>query len=178
MGSQTMRHFTTTDDNLVSRPKLQDRYTFTGRKRVNEVLKSEESEVVGQVLTVCGWARTIRHAGKGTFSFLEINDGSTVENVQVIIDQNVHGFEELKQEGVGTSFKITGTLVKSPKKGQKYELVLNDNDEHNFKIFGSSPQSDYPLAKKKHSLEYLRDIQHLRPRSNTIGVVSRIRNTI
>ena len=109
---------------------------------------------------------------------MEINDGSSLANVQVVIDQTIKGFDQLKNEGVGSSFKITGQLVKSPKEGQFYELLWNDNKNHSFTIFGSSPQGDYPLAKKRHSLEYLRDIQHLRPRTNTIGVVTRIRNTI
>lgn len=135
-------------------------------------------DLVGKTVTVCGWARTIRYGGKGSFGFLEVNDGSSFGSLQVVIDQHVHGFEALKQEGVGTSLQITGTIVESPKQGQKYELMVNDNDKHSFKVFGSSSQGDYPLAKKRHSLEYLRDIQHLRPRTNTIGAVTRIRNSI
>lgn len=139
---------------------------------------SSDSKYLNTNVTVCGWARTIRYGDKGAISFLEINDGSDFEGLQVVIDSNIQGFELLKNQGVGTSFRITGQLVESPKKGQKYELVLNNNQEHSFEIYGSSVQADYPLAKKKHSLEYLRDIQHLRPRTNTIGAVTRIRNSI
>ncbi|CAI2366434.1 unnamed protein product [Moneuplotes crassus] len=153
-------------------------YSYTGRIRVKEVLNSQREDYLNKTITICGWTRTIRYGGKGAFSFLEINDGSCFKNLQVVIDKSINNFDQLKSEGVGTSFKITGTLVESPKKGQKYELSLRNNEDHSFKILGSSPQGEYPLAKKRHTLEYLRGIQHLRPRTNTIGAVTRIRNSI
>lgn len=98
--------------------------------------------------------------------------------MQIVIDKDIHGFDTLKSEGVGTSLTLTGKLVVSPKDPEKFEISLNDRESHKFSILGSCEQSTYPLAKKKHSLEYLREIQHLRPRTNLISTITRIRSLL
>ena len=120
----------------------------------------------------------MREAGKGAFYFVGLNDGSHIGTLQVVVDKGIEGFEQLTTEGIGTSFQFVGTLIESPAKGQKYELSVNDNEKHSMKIFGGCPQGEYPLQGKNHTKEYLRDIMHLRPRTNLMGVVSRIRNSL
>lgn len=152
--------------------------SYGGRKRIAALYADDSDTLRDTEIRVCGWAKTLRSAGKGAFYFCELYDGSCIGTLQVVIDQEISGYEALSTEGVGTSFQFIGTLIESPKDGQKYELVVKDNDKHSFKIFGSCPQGEYPLSKKKHSKEYLREIMHLRPRTNLIGVVSRIRNSL
>ncbi len=87
-------------------------------------------------------------------------------------------FAEVSKATVGTSFKIKGKLIKSPAKGQLFELQVCHADTHACKIIGDCPGDSYPLAKKKHSVEFLRDIAHLRPRTKLISAVTRIRNNL
>ena len=125
----------------------------------------------GQEVTVNGWIRTERDS-KG-ISFLEINDGSTIKNLQVIIEENFPDYESIvKHAHTGCSVSVTGNLIPSPAKGQKVELKASA-----IKIIGESPP-DYVLQKKRHSFEYLREIAHLRPRTNTFGAVARIRSAM
>ncbi len=130
------------------------------------ILKNIQPSQLGQILTVCGWIRTVRE--QKNFTFIEINDGSTLSNLQVIAEQ-----EEAKQLTTGTSVRIEGTLVESPGHKQKWELKA-----HTIHIFGTCPAEDYPLQKKRHSFEFLRTIAHLRPRTNTQGAVLRVRNAL
>jgi len=125
----------------------------------------------GQEVTVNGWIRTERQS-KG-ISFLEINDGSTIKNLQVIIEENFPDYESIvKHAHTGCSVSVTGNLIPSPAKGQKVELKASA-----IKIIGESPP-DYVLQKKRHSFEFLREIAHLRPRTNTFGAVARIRSAM
>ena len=97
----------------------------------------------------------------------------------MVITKEVEGYEEIAKANVGTSLKIKGTLIKSPAKGQAFELQVSRPDRGHFaKVVGSCDPGKYPLAKKKHTNEYLREIAHLRPRTNTIGAVTRIRNNL
>jgi asparaginyl-tRNA synthetase len=152
--------------------------SYGGRLRIATFHSDEAAKYVNTEVRVCGWAKTLRSAGKGAFYFVILNDGSSIGNLQVVVDGAIEGFEQLSKEGVGTSFQFIGTLLESPKQGQKYELQVKDNTKHSMKIFGSCPQGDYPLAKKEHTKEYLREIMHLRPRTNLISVVARIRNSL
>ncbi|MBN2713314.1 MAG: asparagine--tRNA ligase [Planctomycetes bacterium] len=122
----------------------------------------------GEVI-VQGWLRTARHS-KGV-SFLELSDGSCFGTVQIVCDPGLNNYEsQIKQLHTGCAVRCTGELVDSPGKGQKYEIQARA-----IEIFGDAGE-DYPLQKKRHSLEYLRTIAHLRPRTNTIGAVWRVRN--
>lgn len=127
---------------------------------------------VGSEVTVKGWVRTVRN--QKTFSFIEVNDGSTLSNFQVIAEPNLPHYNTLTEDlSTGVSVAITGVLVESPAKGQDLELHAKKID-----IIGKCDPEEYPLQKKRHSFEFLRTIAHLRPRTNTIGAVSRLRNTL
>ena len=124
----------------------------------------------GKVVTVQGWVRTRREAKE--FSFLEINDGSCMANVQVVVPQTLANYSEICKITTGSSVEIEGTVVRSPGKEQLYEIQAQKVE-----IFGITPP-DYPLQKKRHSLEFLREIAHLRPRTNTIAAVARVRSSL
>ena len=128
-------------------------------------IKDITTAAIGKTLTVCGWIRTVRE--QKTFAFIELNDGSTLSNFQVIAEQIPQGLS------TGASVAITGTLIESQGHKQKWELKAEK-----IEIFGTCPSEDYPLQKKRHSFEFLRTIAHLRPRTNTQGAVLRVRNAL
>jgi len=123
--------------------------------------------------SVClkGWVRTKRES-RG-FSFLEVNDGSCLKNIQVIVDASVPSYCELEKVSTGVSVCITGNLVESPGSGQKFEIQASE-----FEIYGMADPTSFPLQKKRHSNEYLRTIAHLRPRTNLFGSVFRVRSEL
>jgi len=136
------------------------------RTPVVEILKNTESP---GAVTVMGWVRTKRDSK--AFSFLEINDGSCLSNLQVVADATIPGYEEgVIPARTGASVAITGVVVASQGKGQKWELQAET-----VTLLGAA-EEDYPLQKKGHSMEFLRSIAHLRPRSNLFGAVFRIRS--
>jgi asparaginyl-tRNA synthetase len=127
------------------------------------------SGVVGARARVCGWLRSARHS-KGV-SFFDLSDGSCLAGLQVVVDPSLANYEsELKALGTGAAIVVTGELVASPAQGQRVELRAES-----ILVVGGAP-GEYPLQKKRHSFEYLRTIAHLRPRTNTIGAVWRVRN--
>ncbi|MGQ4807045.1 Asparagine--tRNA ligase [Candidatus Entotheonellaceae bacterium PAL068K] len=136
------------------------------RTRVLDALNSDAA--VDEIL-VKGWVRTRRDA-KG-FSFLEVNDGSCLTNLQVIVDtaSSTHG--PLQQVTTGAAVEVHGALVDSPGKGQKWELHATG-----LRILGTADPEIYPMQKKRHSDEFLRTIAHLRPRTNKYGAVFRVRS--
>ena len=137
------------------------------RTKIASLLHSDSS--AGQVL-VKGWVRTRRDSK--TFSFMELNDGSCLKNLQVIVEDTAGNYEQIKTLGTGSAVSVTGKLVESPGKGQKWELRAESVE-----IVGDSPES-YPLQKKRHSDEFLRSIAHLRPRTNKYGAAFRIRSEL
>jgi len=154
-----------------------------GRVQVSKILLTPDGglSLVGRKVSVCGWVKTKREALKGQLIFVEINDGSCVGSLQVVIDAGVKGFKEAKeQSGTGASMKCSGELVPSAGSKddpRKVELQIKGAD-HEVKVFGGVDAKDYPLAKKHHSMEFLRSIAHLRPRSNFIGAVARVRSAL
>ncbi|MFH0974889.1 MAG: asparagine--tRNA ligase [Spirochaetota bacterium] len=138
------------------------------RSRIVDLLKSDTS---GFDVLVKGWVRTKR-VSKG-LCFVEINDGSCLRNIQVVADENTPGYALFADLTTGTSVAITGRLIDSPAKGQKYELQAID-----IQIYGKADAETFPLQKKGHSFEFLREIAHLRPRTNTFGAVFRMRNAL
>lgn len=92
--------------------------------------------------------------------------------------KGVQGFEDSLKANVGTSLTFKGTLIKSPAKGQLFELQLSQPDKHSVTVVGKCDAGKYPLSKKRHTVEFLRDIAHLRPRTNLIGAVTRVRNNL
>jgi asparaginyl-tRNA synthetase len=121
-------------------------------------------------LTVQGWVRTVRR-GKGV-AFVALNDGSCIDSLQIVVDPDKPGCEAVADVGTGASLQVRGELVASPAKGQSWEMQASD-----IVLVGAS-DGDYPLQKKRHSLEYLRTIAHLRPRANTFGAVFRMRSAL
>ena len=128
---------------------------------------------VGEQVDVRGWVRTKRESKQG-FAFVELNDGSSMANLQVIVDQSVPGYEQfLKQLTTGASIRVVGELKTSPAKGQAVEVHARE-----LTIYGTADAEKYPLQKKGHSFEFLREIAHLRPRTNTFGAIARVRNAL
>jgi asparaginyl-tRNA synthetase len=136
----------------------------------NSIDKILATGAVGATITVKGWIRSKRES-KG-FAFVDVNDGSCMANIQVVIAQTVEDYaNQIKRLSTGASVEFQGNLVESPAKGQRVELQATA-----LEIFGESDPETYPLQKKRHSFEFLREIGHLRPRTNTLGAVFRVRN--
>lgn len=123
-------------------------------------------------VVVKGWVRTKRESK--TFSFLELNDGSTIRNLQIVADAGMPGYDEvIRKISTGACIAATGLLVASQGKGQSVELQAES-----LEVYGTADPETYPLQKKGHSLEFLREIAHLRVRTNTFGAVYRLRNAM
>lgn len=137
------------------------------RTLIKKALASTEAK---EGITIKGWVRTRRDA-KG-FSFLELNDGSCLTGLQVIIDAGTPGYADILRFTTGSSAVVTGNLVPSPAAGQKWELRATAVE-----LVGEA-EASYPLQKKGHSLEFLRTIAHLRPRSNLFGAIFRTRSRL
>ncbi|AFY43544.1 asparagine--tRNA ligase [Nostoc sp. PCC 7107] len=136
-------------------------------RRIAEILRSGQPD---ESLVVQGWVRTKRDL-KG-FAFIEVNDGSSLANLQVVIHQDLPDFEAiLKKLNTGASVEVNGVLVASQGKGQRIELKAEA-----VKVYGEADPETYPLQKKRHSFEFLRTIGHLRSRTNSFGAVFRVRN--
>ena len=135
------------------------------RSKVVDIVNSESTQV--EVL-VKGWVRTFR-----SNRFIALNDGSSINNLQCVVDFENTDEGTLKRITTGAAVSLKGQLVESQGKGQKVELIVN-----NIEILGDSDPDKYPLQPKRHSLEYLREIAHLRPRTNLFGAVMRVRHTL
>lgn len=157
-------------DEKRAEEKHDERKSTMKRTRILQALQMEE---YGKTVLIKGWVRTKRDA-KGGFSFIELNDGSTIDNIQVVADQNLENYQtEVLKITTGCSLDVEGELVASPGKGQKNEVRAT-----RLKVYGWADPDQYPLQKKHHSFEFLRQIAHLRPRTNTFGAVARVRSTM
>jgi len=136
------------------------------RTKISDLLQQENFD---EVVSVKGWVRTRR--GNKKVSFIALNDGSTINNIQVVADIEKFGEEFLKPITTGACIHITGILVESQGQGQKNEILANE-----IEIYGMADPLTYPLQKKGHTLEFLREIAYLRPRTNTFGAIFRIRH--
>src|SRR5215211_7007956 len=136
------------------------------RTRINDALNSQAP--MGQIL-VKGWVRTRRDA-KGV-SFLEINDGSSLNNLQAVIAESALADGSLTGVSTGAAVEVEGALVESPGKGQRWEVQATQ-----VRLVGAADPDTYPLQKKRHTDEFLRSIAHLRPRTNKYGALFRIRS--
>jgi len=139
------------------------------RTKIVDILASDV--FLSQQINVRGWVRTRR--GNKHISFIALNDGSTIKNLQIVVDIATFGDEFLKPISTGACVSVTGLLVASQGQGQTVELQASD-----IEIYGSADAETYPLQKKGHSLEFLREIAHLRPRTNTFSAVLRIRHAM
>lgn len=136
------------------------------RNRIKELL--ERDSAGGRVL-VQGWVKTRRSSG--AVSFIQINDGSTLRDLQVVVEQSSPAYAQVESLSTGCSISVEGELVESLGKGQKYEVHAGT-----LEVLGLADPDVYPLQKKRHTLEFLREIAHLRPRTNTFGAMARVRN--
>ena len=125
----------------------------------------------GVELTVMGWIRAIRPQKQRTF--IHLNDGSTIQKLQVVAEPSLPNYEEISRLGVGSAVAVRGQWQESAGRGQSHELVAAE-----IQILGPADPERYPLQPKRHSFEFLREIAHLRPRTNTFGAVFRIRNEL
>ncbi len=137
--------------------------------RIKEIMQSNPSD---QAITARGWVKTKRDSKN--VCFLEVTDGSTMKGLQIIIDKSGDISEQaLAEAATGAAVSCEGILVESPAKGQNVEMQATG-----LTIVGTVPAENYPLQKKRHSYEFLREIAHLRPRTNTFGAVARVRNAM
>ncbi|MEZ6061139.1 MAG: asparagine--tRNA ligase [Planctomycetaceae bacterium] len=138
--------------------------------RINALFLAAQPE---SSVTVKGWVRS-RRDSKGGFSFIELNDGSCMGNLQIVVDASVPGYEDtIRRVTTGASIAVDGTVKESPGKGQRIELHATT-----LTVLGEADAAEFPLQKKGHSFEFLREIAHLRPRTNTFGAIARVRNRI
>ena len=134
-----------------------------------KALFADPAAYAGQQITVAGWARTIR--ASNAFGFIELNDGSYFTNLQIVFEDSIlENYREIARQNVGCAFVIHGEFVLTPDAKQPFELKART-----IEIEGAST-ADFPLQKKKHSMEFLRSIAHLRPRANTFNAVFRVRS--
>ena len=140
------------------------------RLTVAETFKQHDA-LVGKKVDVKGWVRTRR--GNKNVQFVALNDGSTINNLQIVFDLSRFSEDQLRAVTTGSSIHVQGTLVESQGKGQNVEVQADE-----LEIYGTADPAEYPLQKKGHSLEFLREIAHLRPRTNTFGAVLRIRHAL
>ena len=138
------------------------------RTAIIDALKSTN---FGNEIKVCGWVRSRR--GNKNISFIALNDGSTIKNIQIVVDLQQFDEEQLKPVTTGSCICAVGTLVESQGAGQAVEIQLTE-----LEVYGTADPEKYPLQKKGLSMEYLRTIAHLRPRTNTFGAVFRIRHNM
>lgn len=140
---------------------------MTISSRIIDILRKGKAQ---EKIKIQGWVRTKRELKE--FTFIEVSDGSSLANLQVVLNQNLPDYETIiKRLNTGSSLTVEGILIESPAKGQRVEL-----NAHLVEIFGDCDPETYPLQKKRHSFEFLRTIGHLRGRTNTIGAVMRVRN--
>lgn len=140
------------------------------RQLIKNVLRAERFDAE---ITVAGWVRT-RRDSKGGFSFIELNDGSCFSNLQIVAGNDLENYEsEIRKLHPGASVQVTGQLVESRGKGQAVEVQAT-----RIKVLGFCEPTEYPLGKQRVSFERLRELAHLRPRTNTFGAVARVRNAL
>ncbi len=148
--------------------KTQKINTMQRREKIRELLKTGD---IGREVEVKGWVRTKR--GNNKIAFIAMNDGSVIHNIQVVADIANFDAEVIKSISTGACLRVTGVLAESMGKGQSVEIQAKE-----IEVYGLADSSTYPLQKKGHSLEFLRSIAHLRPRTNTFGAVFRIRHAL
>ena len=139
------------------------------KERIKIILITEKH--FDSEISVSGWVRTKRQSKN--VSFISLNDGSTINSLQVVLDMNDFDLKLVDEINSGTSLSVSGKLVKSEGKNQAFELIAS-----NLKILGKSDPDEYPIQPKRHSFEFLREVAHLRPRTNTFSSIFRIRHSI
>jgi len=136
-------------------------------------VKSVLQAQAGTEVEISGWVKS-RRSSRGGFSFITMNDGSCFADLQVVADQALPNYDEIVELGAGCAVVVAGTVAESPGKGQDREIQASAVHI----VGGVEDPETYPIAKKRHTFEYLRTVAHLRPRTNTFGAIARVRNTI
>ena len=141
------------------------------RTRIKELLDAETPDDAPNPVTVSGWVKTVRSSGG--VAFVQINDGSSLADLQIVVDANCPDYPLVDHLTTGCSLTAAGALRESPGRGQRYEVAAGS-----LTLLGGADPEEYPLQKKRHTLEFLRELGHLRPRTNTFGAVARVRNAM
>ena len=141
------------------------------RTRIKDLLSAGSSGDITGPVNVKGWVKTVRSSGG--VAFVQINDGSTLADLQIVVDANCPDYSLVNALTTGCSVSADGSLQDSPGRGQKYEISATG-----LELLGGADPEEYPLQKKRHTLEFLRELAHLRPRTNTFGAVARVRNAM
>ena len=141
------------------------------RRVIKDLLKSVAKDEIGTIINVKGWVRTKR--GNKNVAFIALNDGSIIHNIQIVVDLANFDEELMKKITTGACISVKGKLVESQGQGQNVEIQATE-----IEIYGVADAETYPLQKKGHTLEFLREIAHLRPRTNTFGAIMRIRHAM
>ncbi len=141
------------------------------RIRIAEIFRDWKTIGVGSVVNLKGWVRTKR--GNKNVAFIALNDGSIIHSIQIVVDLASFDDQTIKLITTGSCISVNGTIVESPGQGQAVEIQARE-----IEVYGTADPETYPLQKKGHTLEFLREIAHLRPRTNTFGAVLRIRHAM
>ena len=152
----------------MTTPAATPRPSRRTRTRIKDLLAADAP---GADATVKGWVKTVRSSGG--VAFVHINDGSTLADLQIVVDAAAPDYPLVSRLNTGCSVSATGRLQESPGRGQRYEIAATS-----LELLGAADPEHYPLQKKRHTLEFLREHAHLRPRTNTFGAVARVRNTM
>ena len=139
------------------------------RIEIKQLLSDSTQSLINTTINVKGWVRTKR--GNKNVAFIALNDGSTINNIQIVVDLANFDEDLLRRITTGACISVDGTLVASQGAGQSVEIQATD-----IVLYGEADPNTYPLQKKGHSMEFLREIGHLRPRTNTFGAVLRMRH--
>ena len=141
------------------------------RTRIKDLLSAATVDDAPNPVNVKGWVKTVRSSGG--VAFVQINDGSTLADLQIVVDASCPDYGLVSGLTTGCSVSAYGGLQESPGRGQRYEVVAES-----LELLGGADPEEYPLQKKRHTLEFLRELAHLRPRTNTFGAVARVRNAM
>ena len=141
------------------------------RTRIKDLLSATAVSDAPNPVNVKGWVKTVRSSGG--VAFVQINDGSTLADLQIVVDASCPDYGLVSGLTTGCSVSADGALQESPGRGQRYEIVADT-----LELLGGADPEEYPLQKKRHTLEFLRELAHLRPRTNTFGAVARVRNAM
>ena len=165
------------DGPIVKKMNHVDRM-LSGLLRIETILANPE-KFYDKVDTVGGWVKNFRTGKNSTIIFVALSDGSCQNNLQLVLNNTLPNFEYLLTQNIHACMKIKGKLVKSPAKGQPIEMLVDNAEEHSVEVLGENMDpANYPLGGKFHSVEHLRTILHLRPRTNIIGSMARLRNAL
>jgi len=175
--SQKLSQLSVKSESQKAEESKEPRTKFSNRTHITKLVHAGAEAYIDKEVTVSGWVRNLRVQGGGRFLFVEINDGSSFTGLQILVDKSIEGFAALERGvGSGTSLWAKGKIVKSPGKGQLVEMQAAAVE-----ILGACDGTIYPLTKtqmQQLSLEHLRSVAHLRPRTNTIAAVARVRSAL